>query len=265
MSTPAPASKASRAAVAPAASGAASASRAPGPAKANHRTSRSLACGLELLKRFTPEQPERGISELASELHVSAPTAHRYASTCLELGYLEQVRTRRYRLARRCAQPGIAAIGALAVTGPAQPILRELRDQIGCTVALAVLDEIDVVYLFRLRGFLRGQYRAERGLGSGSRRPASGTAAGRALLSAREDDGEGEEGAVAEICRSAPAAGERKACGLAVAVLAPGERAYAIELTVPGESGGPGEPSAWLEEPLRAAGVALWAALARDS
>ncbi|HTR72657.1 MAG TPA: helix-turn-helix domain-containing protein [Solirubrobacteraceae bacterium] len=239
------------------------------PNQAAHRTSRSLACGLELLKRFTPEQPERGISELASELKVSAPTAHRYASTCLELGYLEQVRTRRYRLARRCAQPGIAAIGALAIDALAEPILRELRDRTGRSVALAVFDGSDVVYVLRLYGFQRGQYRAGRSLGAGSRRPASETAAGRALLKTARADGERGEEAVAEICRSGPAAGDGELAegprGLAIAVLAPGERAYAIELAAPAESTGSADLAAWLGEPLQAAGTALRTALTGDA
>jgi hypothetical protein len=63
------------------------------------RMSRSLMRGLSLLTRFGPDGSERGIVELSRELGMSPSTAHRYASTLVELGLLERSpRTRKYRL-----------------------------------------------------------------------------------------------------------------------------------------------------------------------
>lgn len=152
------------------------------PASAGNGTSRSLVYGLTLLRQFTVEQPVRGIAELAEILEVSRPTAHRYASTCLELGYLEQAPLRRYRLARRAAEPGLAMVHSLPFARRAQPILHELRRHSGRTASLAILDGRDVLYLQRLCGFAGGQYALEQGLGPGTRRPARRTAAGEALL-----------------------------------------------------------------------------------
>ena len=151
-------------------------------APVSYRTSPTLVSGLRLLRQFTPERPERGIAELAEGMDVSRPTAHRYASTCLELGWLEQGRKRRYRLTRRSAAPGMAVLATLALSDVGEPILRELRETTGRTVALAVLDGTEVLYLQRHRGYHSGEYQLERGWGAGSRRPAQGTAAGRALL-----------------------------------------------------------------------------------
>jgi hypothetical protein len=65
------------------------------------RMSRSLMRGLSLLTRFGPDGSERGIVELSRELGMSPSTAHRYASTLVELGLLERSsRTRKYRLPR---------------------------------------------------------------------------------------------------------------------------------------------------------------------
>jgi hypothetical protein len=73
-----------------------------GPAhddEADPRMSRSLMRGLSLLTRFGPDGSERGIVELSRELGMSPSTAHRYASTLVELGLLERSpRTRKYRL-----------------------------------------------------------------------------------------------------------------------------------------------------------------------
>jgi hypothetical protein len=67
--------------------------------EADPRMSRSLMRGLSLLTRFGPDGSERGIVELSRELGMSPSTAHRYASTLVELGLLERSpRTRKYRL-----------------------------------------------------------------------------------------------------------------------------------------------------------------------
>jgi IclR family pca regulon transcriptional regulator len=231
-------------------------------ASVSNRPSRSLVYGLGLLRLFTAEQPVRGISELAELMGVSRPTAHRYASTCLELGYLEQAAMRRYRLTRRSAEPGVAMLGSLALTRRARPILRELRRETGRTVSLAVLDGTEVLYLQRLCGFERGQYELEEGLGAGSRRRARRTAAGMALLAALPES-EGKE--LRWIHHSGLALDDGKlrahARSLAIAVDAEGERTSAIEITVPAEAMSAAQLLAELGEPLRAAGATLRAAL----
>jgi hypothetical protein len=63
------------------------------------RLSRSLLRGLSILTSFGPDGGERGIVELAADLDMSPSTAHRYATTLVELGLLERCpRTRKYRL-----------------------------------------------------------------------------------------------------------------------------------------------------------------------
>lgn len=69
---------------------------------ADPRLSRSLLRGLAILARVAADGGrERGIVELATELGMSASTAHRYAQTLVELGLLERCPdTRKYRLPR---------------------------------------------------------------------------------------------------------------------------------------------------------------------
>jgi IclR-like helix-turn-helix domain-containing protein len=63
------------------------------------RLSRSLLRGLSILTCFGPDGDERGIVQLAGDLGMSPSTAHRYATTLVELGLLERCpRTRKYRL-----------------------------------------------------------------------------------------------------------------------------------------------------------------------
>ena len=63
------------------------------------RLSRSLLRGLSLLTCFGHDGAARGIVELANDAGMSPSTAHRYASTLVELGLLERdPKTRKYRL-----------------------------------------------------------------------------------------------------------------------------------------------------------------------
>jgi len=230
---------------------------------AGNRTSRSLVYGMSLLRQFTAEEPVRGIAELAEVLNVSRPTAHRYASTCLDLGYLEQAPMRRYRLARRAAEPGLAMLGSLALVRRARPILRALRQSTGRTASLAILDGADVLYLLRLCGFAHGQYELEKGLGGGTRQPSGRTAAGKALLASSGQEARQphlHDGGLVILDGGLRA----DARGLAVAVEAPGERTSAIEITVPRAIVNTPQLTAELGEPLRQAASALRAALDGD-
>jgi len=235
-------------------------------ASVGNRTSRSLVYGFTLLRQFTVEEPVRGIAELAEVLNVSRPTAHRYASTCLELGYLEQAPLRRYRLARCATEPGLAMLGSLALVRRARPILRELRQSTGCTVSLAILDGADVLYLQRLCGFAHGQYELERGLGTGSRRPAGSTAAGKALIAALgESEGKQPRG-IDQLGLVLDDGGlRREARGLAVAIVAQGEPTSAIEITVPRAHMSAEQLTGGLGEQLRQAAGALRAGTDSDS
>jgi IclR family pca regulon transcriptional regulator len=231
-------------------------------ASATNGTFRSLEYGFGLLALFTPERPVWGIAELAAELNVSPSTVHRYTTTALNRGYLEQTDGRLYRPARRCAELGMAVLETLWPSGRARPILRELRRRTGRTVSLAVLDGDDVLYLQRLCGFQRGQYLLEQGLGAGSRLGISETAAGVALaqvlqeISSRKTPWSKRNELVVK-----DAARHTGALGLALGVNRAGEASGAIEITVPAASMDGAQLLEELGEPLRDAGAALEAAL----
>ena len=152
-------------------------------AERSGRFSSSLRAGLAILNCFSAEQPVLGIANLADELSMSRSTTHRYASTLVALGYLEQDHARRYRLAPRVVDVGMSVLDSMALRGKAREHLRELREQTGRTVSLAVLDGRDVRYVDRLRGWRRGQHAVD----LESRR-------GRAGAGALQRDGQGAAG-----------------------------------------------------------------------
>jgi hypothetical protein len=69
------------------------------PIDSDPRLSRSLLRGLSLLTCFGSDGAARGIVELSHDAGMSPSTAHRYASTLVELGLLQRdPKSRKYRL-----------------------------------------------------------------------------------------------------------------------------------------------------------------------
>ncbi|HWX88484.1 MAG TPA: IclR family transcriptional regulator [Solirubrobacteraceae bacterium] len=223
------------------------------------RLSRSLEYGIAILESFSREHQALGIAEMADVVGISRSTTHRYAITLVALGYLEQDDKRKYRLATRAMSPGSAAIGALRRAAPARVALEELRDEIGHTVSMGVLDGQRVIYVHRLLGHRPGQYAIDMDLGVGAHVPVYCTAAGKVLLASVSDAQRRELLAGLELISRGPrsiTAKSKLAAELdristrevvvsdeelmrgsrSIAVLVPrpaGERPLAIEVTVP--------------------------------
>jgi IclR family transcriptional regulator, pca regulon regulatory protein len=266
--------------------GAAEAEEEP-PAERNGRFSSSLRAGLAILNCFSAEQPVLGIANLADELSMSRSTTHRYASTLVALGYLEQDHARRYRLAPRVVDVGMSVLDSMALRGKAREHLRELREQTGRTVSLAVLDGVDVRYVDRLRGWRRGQHAVDLNLGVGARLPVNCSAMGKVLLAYLPEREREQLIAELELTRRGPNSITSKrglrtelervrADGLALGdeELAPGVRTLAAPVTgpdgevvaavgipVPADAFSPEELTEVLGTPLRAAAQRISAAL----
>lgn len=146
------------------------------------RYSSSLVAGLAILDCFTSERSELGIATLATELNMSRSTTHRYASTLVALGYLEQDYSRRYRLAPRVADLGLALLESMALRRAGREHLQSLREQTGRTVSMAILDGHEIMYVEMLRGWRRGQYAINLDVGIGAHLPSHCTSVGKTLL-----------------------------------------------------------------------------------
>lgn len=144
---------------------------------------RSFARGLSIIEALGRSPGRHTMAEIAALSGLTRATARRVLSTLVELGYAE-VKGRYYRLAPRVLGLGLSYVAALPFWGYAQPILEELRSEIGESCALAVLDGAEIVYLVRLpaRRILAMN------LGVGSRLPAHAVSLGRVLLSGLQDD-----------------------------------------------------------------------------
>jgi IclR family KDG regulon transcriptional repressor len=139
----------------------------------------SVASSIRLLKAFSEEQVEIGISDLAKRLGVAKSTVHRLAVTLVADGMLEQnPDTGKYRLGLSLFRLGSLVRRRMNVSNEARPLLRELREKINETVHLAVLDGTEIMYVFNLESTQSIRMRSDVGV----RKPAYCTAEGQAIL-----------------------------------------------------------------------------------
>ena len=146
-------------------------------------TSQSLERGLAILSSFSSGRQLIGVSELSRELDLTRSTTHRYVATLARLGYLHQdAGTRKYSLGPRVLDLGFTAINSMELRHVAAPFLQRLCDETGHTVNMAILDDVDIVYVERCRASRRGQTEIDLDLHIGSRLPAYCTSMGKVLL-----------------------------------------------------------------------------------
>lgn len=146
------------------------------------RYSQSLERGLAILECFAPEMPVLGIADIATQLGMSRSTTHRYVTTLLALGYLQQGARRKYRLGLRVTNLGMSALNETSLREHAHADLAELAHRAGYATSIAVLDGDEVLYVDRVQGFRRRQQVPGPALKAGSRLPAYCTALGKVLL-----------------------------------------------------------------------------------
>jgi IclR family pca regulon transcriptional regulator len=123
-----------------------------------------------------------GIAEIADELEMSRSTTHRYLSTLVALGFMEQTRGRKYRLTLKVTRLGLEAMNGMSLAEQAHVDLEELRRSTDYTASIAVLDGMEIVYMDRVPSYRHRRHEQELGLRVGSRLPAYCTALGKLLL-----------------------------------------------------------------------------------
>jgi IclR family transcriptional regulator, KDG regulon repressor len=139
----------------------------------------SVANAILLMKTFSDDRSEMGISALADCLKLAKSTVHRLASTLVEAGMLEQNKeTGKYRLGLAVFELGALVRRKIDMSFEAKPWLMTLREQTGETVNLSILDHGGVVCV----NFLESKKVNRISSGIGLRKPVHCTAEGKALI-----------------------------------------------------------------------------------
>ena len=139
----------------------------------------SVTSALRLLRLFSVEENELGISSLARRLGVAKSTAHRLAVTLAAEGFLEQDQDNGgYRLGLALFELGTLVRRRMDVSTLGLPLLSALRDTTHEAVHLAMLSKTDIVYLYNLESSQAVGTKSYLGM----RKPAFCTSEGRVLL-----------------------------------------------------------------------------------
>jgi IclR family transcriptional regulator, KDG regulon repressor len=145
----------------------------------------SVANSLRLIKAFSEDHYEIGISDLAKRLGLAKSTVHRLASTLLDQGMLEQnAGDGKYRLGLTLFELGTLVRRKMDFTAEARPHLRTLLEKTGETLHLAILDHDSVLYLISLES----KQALRMGSKVGTRAPVHATAVGKALLAFQPEE-----------------------------------------------------------------------------
>lgn len=157
---------------------------APKKAKAPRNRLSSVATAIRLLKAFSEDEEEIGVSALAQKLGVAKSTVHRLAVTLVAEGLLEQnPENERYRLGLGLFGLGTLVRRRMNLSFEARPFLFDLRERTGETLLLGVPSETEVMYIYNLESNQALRMRSDIGV----RRPGYCTAVGRAIFAFAPD------------------------------------------------------------------------------
>jgi IclR family pca regulon transcriptional regulator len=147
--------------------------------KASDGFVRAIARGFSIIEALGRPPGRHTLAEVAETAELSRATARRILATLIALKYCA-ADGRYFTLRPRALGLGLSYLNALPYWAYAQRALENLRNEVGESCAMAVLDEDEIVYALRLpaRRILSAN------LGVGSRLPAHLVSLGRVLLAA---------------------------------------------------------------------------------
>lgn len=111
----------------------------------------SLRQALRVLKCFTVDEPERGVTEIARYLQVSKSTVHRVLATLEDEGYVRKDEdTHRYRLGLSVLSLSGILMSNLEIYREGQHLLEAFANRFDEAVHLAVLEGLHTVYVSKI-------------------------------------------------------------------------------------------------------------------
>jgi IclR family pca regulon transcriptional regulator len=143
----------------------------------------SLERGLAVIRAFGAEHPELRLSDVARTTGLTRAAARRFLLTLVRLGYVRQDGSS-FSLRPRVLELGYAYLSALSLPEVAQPHMETLVGEVNESSSVAVLDDLDIVYVARVptRRIMTIT------IAVGTRLPAYATSMGRVLLAGLDAD-----------------------------------------------------------------------------
>ncbi|MBN9412244.1 MAG: IclR family transcriptional regulator [Burkholderiales bacterium] len=145
----------------------------------------ALSQGLAVLRAFDGQHGGLTLTEIAQKLGWSRTKPYRYIYTLEQLGYLErQEGSKRYRPTSLTMALGYSYLSGLSLLELAQPVLERLKNELGASVHMGILERGEVVYIASARVSVVPAV----DIYVGSRVAPHVTSLGRALMSAMDDE-----------------------------------------------------------------------------
>jgi DNA-binding IclR family transcriptional regulator len=146
----------------------------------------TLARGLEILRCFSPQDPELGNKDFVRQTGLPKATVSRFTYTLSRLGYLRQTPGEtKYRLGAAVLSLGYPLLATLYVRQAARLLMNELALELGGSIALGIRDRLNMVYIETSRASLST---APPFTEIGYAHPIPATSMGRAYLAACEQE-----------------------------------------------------------------------------
>ena len=140
----------------------------------------SLARGIAVLRCFAEHEQPMTIAQASQSTGLSRASVRRCLHTLVRLGYAAQ-QGQAYVLRPKVLSLGYAYLSSSTLATRAQPLLDQLRDELGESCSLGVLEEDEVYYVARAET----RRIMAISLYAGSRLPLYATSMGRVLLAAQ--------------------------------------------------------------------------------
>lgn len=144
---------------------------------------KSLERGLVILEIFGHSSKPLTLTQIANLAKLNKTATQRFLHTLCSLNYLYREENKHYVLGSRVLSLGYSFLNSSNIATKSKPFLDELSFKVNKTVNLAVLDNLDTLFLYRreVRKFLKYD------LAPGSKVPAYGGALGKMLLAGLND------------------------------------------------------------------------------
>jgi DNA-binding IclR family transcriptional regulator len=138
----------------------------------------ALARGLEVLACFRVTDQGLTNQQIAERCKLPKSTVTRFTYTLTRLGYLAQDGNARFILGSATLRLGSTMLQGLDIRDQARPLMQQLADATGTTIALAVRDRLSMIYV----DVCRGTAAQSLSLQVGARLQLAASAIGRAYL-----------------------------------------------------------------------------------
>jgi IclR family transcriptional regulator, KDG regulon repressor len=144
----------------------------------------SFAKGLQVIEALAIAETPLGLTELSDRCGLLKSHVHKYLATLIRLSYVRQVRGRGpYQLTFKLLELASRSLAQADLVSAAREPMQELSRLTRETVTLAIYDQGDAVYVYKIDGTHEVRTHTD----VGRRRPAYCVAAGKAILAFQPD------------------------------------------------------------------------------